>query len=142
MLTLHEHLSPELRERYAEAYAKKLAPRYRLRKSEPGKCACDRYHGPDPRGLRVSAGRYCGQKAHWKFGGWQFDQAIADAFAKHVGGTVGELIRMTPRHNAIIAANPPHEWTECAHDLDDEDTCKHCGESFSAHLALKGAGLL
>ena len=30
----------------------------------------------------------------------------------------------------------------CEHDLDDGDTCKLCGENFSVHLALKGAGLL
>ena len=33
-------------------------------------------------------------------------------------------------------------YVPCAHDLDDDDTCKLCGENFTTHLALKGAGLL
>lgn len=30
----------------------------------------------------------------------------------------------------------------CRHELDEQYKCKHCGEDFAVHLALKGAGLL
>lgn len=30
----------------------------------------------------------------------------------------------------------------CRHELDDEDTCRLCGENFAVHFALKFAGLL
>lgn len=111
-LRLFGNLAPEVRDKYAGDYARKLAPSYRLRFPAPARCSCDRYHGPDPRGLYVPAVRRHGRvvsKAHWLFSGWQFDQAIADAFADHVGGNLGALIRLTPAHNKIIADNPPTE---------------------------------
>ena len=100
MLRLFDHIAPEVRDKYAEAYARKLSPRYKLRPQAHVRCANDRYFGPDARGLRV-AGHWSWEtgveryvRPCWRFTGWQDNQDTADAFADHVGGTLGNLFAL------------------------------------------------
>lgn len=45
---------------------------------------------------------------------------------------------------AFIEYNPQRvaERRSCVHDLDANDFCRKCRQSFAVHLSLKGAGLL
>lgn len=164
MLTLHDHLAPDVRDKYAEEYARKLSPRYRLRKASHALAHAKPRSVLDARGFQlVWTERRRGAVVtlrKWLFAGWQDDPIQAHAFAEFIltnknfskgplncddhsaRQTLAELVRATPHHRAINAANPPHETHDCEHDLNEHDTCKHCGEDFATHLALKGAGLL
>lgn len=115
MLRLHDHLAPEVRDKYAEEYARKLAPSYRVPKRSHKLAHVPPLSLLDARGVRVAAGRYRGQKASWLFPAWQWKPDDAKAFAAYIVTNAGKfggrtaaaqlatLVALTPKHNAMIA---------------------------------------
>jgi hypothetical protein len=56
-----------------------------------------------------------GYRTTYPFAGWERDQDLANALAAHIRKTGGDrvlawLVEQTPRHNAIIDANPVEEF--------------------------------
>lgn len=115
-LRLLDDLAPEVRDKYAEAYARKLSPRYRMPRNSGRGIHITPLSVIPARGLRVDVST----KKTWPFEGWQHDQAKAEAMARHIETkgyvyavdarrALAHLVRLTPRHNTINAAYPVEE---------------------------------